>query len=243
MNNDPRRAVNHFENAEAETLEQRAEQMYSVQMKRSGQALVFNENGTIKLGQFMLTPVGLHVLPGPSSVTDWQDVGKLLARVQGALQFLIGDWLFHAERVWKKTYEEVAGAWGYEVRTLQEWVYVCKNVEISIRMEKLTFAHHQLVAPLPKNLQVEWLAYAVERRLSVAGLRKAMQKAGRLPLPPTPPSSLWGPEKQNLWKRAATWTEEAFIAARADPNQKERLNGDLDTLIDDASQVKKWLNE
>src|SRR5690349_18957572 len=50
------------------------------------------QNGTMEFGAFRLTPLGLEV---GRQVTedDWVQVGSLLGKLNGAVQWLMGDWL------------------------------------------------------------------------------------------------------------------------------------------------------
>lgn len=134
------------------------------------------EDGTLTLGQFTLTPVGLHVYGHPSE-DDWLAVGGALRRLQSSLQWLIGDWLLLGEREWGVTYERVAELTGYDVATLRDCAYVSSHVKMSIRIDKLSFMHHRLVAALPEAEQREWLRWAAKqpKRPSVAALRAALQ--------------------------------------------------------------------
>lgn len=134
------------------------------------------EDGTLYLGAFILTPVGLKV-QGQIDEDDWLAVGGALRRLQSSLQWLIGDWLLVGEREWGVTYEKVAALTGYDVATLRDCAYVSSHVRMSIRIDKLSWTHHRLIAALPEDEQRQWLKWAASqpKRPSVAALRAALQ--------------------------------------------------------------------
>lgn len=141
-------------------------------------ALVAAEGGVLDLGNFRLTKIGLEV-SGVVTEEQWDNVGQLIRRVDDSLQWLIADWLVYGERIWGHTYEMVAQATGYKPGTLYEYARVAKAIDFSIRIEKLTFAHHQLVASLPQIQQTYWLEQAEVHSWSISQMRTAM--AGDLP--------------------------------------------------------------
>ena len=109
---------------------------------------------------YRLTGVGLD----PNTLSDnkdhWEQLGRLLFRLDHSIQWLIGDWLLHGEsNQWGK-HEEIADKLGYEVKTLYDYRYVARNVHFSVRTEKLSFGHHKLVAHLQTKEQVQWLRTA-----------------------------------------------------------------------------------
>ena len=120
-----------------------------------------------------MTPTGL-VAGGQATFDEWQRVGDVLKRLDASIQWLIGDWFAYGEQVWGQTYDQVSEATGYEIKTLYDYAYVAKNVDFSVRTEKLTFGHHKLVARLEPEEQRRWLEYAAIHQLSISQLRQAM---------------------------------------------------------------------
>ena len=62
------------------------------------------------------------------------------------------------------------------VTSLKEYKSISSSVEPSIRMDNLTFAHHQQVAPLEPEEQKEWLCKASENKWSVRELKSELHK-------------------------------------------------------------------
>jgi hypothetical protein len=122
---------------------------------------------------------------------EWRALGKDLATRRGQidvassrLMWQLGDWVIAGEdgplsRLKKTRIRALAAeVSGYARHTLSQAVYVARRVPTSIRMESLSWAHHQQVARLDTSDQYEWLSRAVECGLSVHALRAELQESG-----------------------------------------------------------------
>ena len=130
-------------------------------------------DGTLRVGNYTLTPTGL--IGQAASAAEWEQIGDLLRRLEGGIQWMLADWLLEGERRYGQTYQHVAEVTGYEVATLHNLVYVAGK--ISLRSEKLTFGHHALVAAMDEADQMAWLEWAETNRASIAQMRKAIKAA------------------------------------------------------------------
>lgn len=140
------------------------------------------QDGGVQIGDFTLTAVGLK--GGESaSFDEWMNVGGVLHRMESGMQFNIGDWFNIGERRWGDKYRSAAIATGYKEKTLRDYSYVCRHVQLSMRIDNLTFTHHQLVVALNPDEQRYWLQYASENNLSVSKLRAAMRGESDKPTP------------------------------------------------------------
>lgn len=139
-------------------------------------ALVKAEGGDYRFRGFRLTRTALEIT-GEVTDDDWRDLGKVLTGLQGRIQWLIGDWVTSVQKQWGDTYEQIAAWLDYEAKTIREWSYVCQHVDPSIRMDNLTFGHHQVVASLSPDQQVEWLWRAASEGMSVALMRRRISQA------------------------------------------------------------------
>jgi len=121
--------------------------------RAASKALIEATGGQLQIGNFLLNDIGLeYVGPDKPLKQDWENVGVALRRVYQAFRWLLADWLALGEdHKWGAKYEEVAKWTGLKEKTLREYAYVAANVSLSIRMDNLKFAHHQLVAPLSRN--------------------------------------------------------------------------------------------
>lgn len=135
--------------------------------------LVIADDGTVSVGSFRLTGKGLIAQDG-APLEQWTQLLKVLAMMHGKIQLLIGDALAYGERQYKDTYQEVAAIFGRQVKTMYQWKWVCANVDLSVRTEKLTYTHYERVANLPQAQQAYWLKLADENGWSVKRLIEAM---------------------------------------------------------------------
>lgn len=127
----------------------------------------------IRTGSLVWTPVGLKS-DGEITREDWEDAGQLLQRLDASLQWLIGDWIVLGEHLNYGDRDTFAESIGFETKTIYDYAYVARNVEISVRTEILSFTHHKLVAAMTKKEQKKWLQKAEAEGWSVANLRDAV---------------------------------------------------------------------
>jgi hypothetical protein len=132
------------------------------------------QEGQLTVGAFKLTESGLEI-SGSATHEDWGKVGELLFKLEGSIQWLIGDWLVYGEDL---TYGDLIArveATGRHYDTVRNYMVVCRAFELSRRRYNLSFGHYQAAASLSDNDQDEALAYAEKNKLSVASFRKMVQ--------------------------------------------------------------------
>ena len=134
--------------------------------------------GQLAFSHFVLTPIGLEVT-GQPTFPEWEECGTFLRRAEGAVQWWIGDWINYGEKAYGEKYRAAIETTGFEEATLRVYASVARNVEMLIRINSVSFAIHQLVAPLEPNQQVYWLARAANEHLTVAELRQLLRQAQR----------------------------------------------------------------
>lgn len=144
-----------------------------VPVEQPANAVIPADDGTLQYLSFRLTPIGLQ--SSGENFEDWMQLGRLLRQIEGSLQWLIGDWVVKGEYVYNQTYDQIAVMTGYEMKTLYEYAYVARQIDFSIRMENLSFGHHQAVAALEPDQQQYWLEQASAGQWSISRLRKAMR--------------------------------------------------------------------
>jgi hypothetical protein len=112
-----------------------------------------------------------------SDFDSWKEHGHKLARVHSQHQFEIANWMLAGEETFggQNAYDAAEEITGYARLSLQNWVYVARHC--SIRIEGLSFGHHQIVAALEPEQQKEWLERAAAEGLSVKKLAAAIQEA------------------------------------------------------------------
>lgn len=172
-------------------------------------------DGSMTYKRAVMTSVGL-VMPDDMTDDELVEIGTLLRGMESSIQWLLGDWLNRAERVWGRIYSDVPG---YSYGTLRTYASVARSVQLSTRIDKLSFAHHQLVAGLAGDDQKAWLAFAEENKLTVAQLRAAMKGE------PPAGETFRGVDVQ---KQAVQWAKEVVKQAqdieKMDARARQRLH-------------------
>ncbi|MEM6280563.1 MAG: hypothetical protein AAF787_00100 [Chloroflexota bacterium] len=156
--------------------------------KRStGNAITPLGDGAMTLGGWQMTKTGL-IAPENISETDYAGFGRALLQLDTSMQWLLGDYIaIGDEYEYGETYKQIAEEFGYSINTLYEYVRVCKAVDFSIRIENLSFKHHQIVASMEPEQQSQWLNHAANEGLSSKALRQAIKQA-QLPASTPPPA-------------------------------------------------------
>ncbi len=139
------------------------------------------EGGVPLSANIRATAVGLS--GQAATFEEWEMVGRALKKIESGLQFAIGDWLLDGERRWGEKYTEAAALVGYKAKTLRQLVWVCRQVHLSLRIDKLTFGHHVLVAGMPADQQIMWLERAADATpsWSINRLRLEIARGERAP--------------------------------------------------------------
>lgn len=137
-------------------------QIEAVDSELANRAIVLDD-GTLQLDSFQITPLGL-IGGERASEAEWRKLGKTLFKLHDSLQIILGDWLVRGERVYGKTYEELAVEFDRKKKTLYNWKYVMSSVDISLRGEMLTFKHYRIVAAMDYEKQAYWLGLAIQNK-------------------------------------------------------------------------------
>lgn len=143
--------------------------------------------GHLTVGAFTLTDLGLQV-DGNASQDDWAKIGEMLFKLEGSIQWLIGDWLAFGENVEWGDITVIADALGKDRNTLYGYVSVCREFDMLRRRNILSFGHHREVMGYDPDHQDIALAYAAENKLSVAAFRKWLKEQQGKAEPPALPA-------------------------------------------------------
>lgn len=150
-------------------------------MPQVERAIVARRGGVIEIGCFKVSAVGLEI-DDRASEEEWLAFIEAVKRIHKSLQWIVGDWIAYGETFLGKTYEEMAQMTGlYNAGTLRQLAYVCRNTPMSIRIDTLSFAHHQAVMGLEQPARIEWLRHAADHHWGVARLREELQGRPTLP--------------------------------------------------------------
>jgi hypothetical protein len=138
-------------------------------------------NALVTLPNVQMTKTRL-VIPEDTSFSDWEDIGKKLKNVEGAVQFWIGDWINFGERKWGDKYQFVHDELGFSYDYISQIASVSKKFPgnsvagngiegTPTRHENLSFSHHVEVATIPGPVAERLLIKAETENLSKRELR------------------------------------------------------------------------
>lgn len=174
-----------FVSPEEKRIEELERQLAEVAQHLENGALAL-QDGNLVVEGFQFSPIGL-VAPEQFSEETWQQIGILLFRLEGSIQWLIGDWIVYGGQVGWGDLPYLAEKLGRSLQTLYNYSSVARAVEYYRRREELSFGHHDAVTKLEPDAQDAALAFAAENKLSVAAFRKWIkEQQGEAELPALP---------------------------------------------------------
>jgi hypothetical protein len=167
------------------------------------------------------TRLGLRLRAG-LTYDEWLFAGRQISKISTASAWWLGDWLLYGERDYGKRYREALERTPFDYKTLRNYAWVARSIEMSRRRDKLSFQHHAEVAGLRDAEQDLWLTRAEtlgwsrnELRRRLAESRAATGRPGRAAvLRITMP-----PEREGRWRRAAEASDQPlaeWVVAAAD---------------------------
>lgn len=167
---------------DTEKLQEKIRELESRLAQTAGNLIV--QDGNLIIDTFQLTPTGLLASQSPTQ-DAWNDLGNLLFRLEGSIQWLIGDWLNFGIDLQYGDIPRIAEILGRDDKTLHNYKQVCDNIEFARRRADLTFGHHDVVRALDPDAQDAALAFAAEHKLSVSAFRKWIKdQQGEIEPPP-----------------------------------------------------------
>lgn len=229
--------------AEAAERERQLREQIASLMQQGGTSSLDLQDGTLVVHDFRLTPTGL-IAPDEMTQESWEEVGRLLFRLEGSIQWLIGDWLVYGGAVGWGDLPKLAKALGRDYQTLRNYTVVCRAYDLYRRRYNLTFGHYQAAASLVLDQQDESLAYAESQGMSVAAfrawLKQGMPEDGvreELPAERQPPQYL----VTELWEKL----QAACLRPWHTLNQRDRKAklDDIATLRHRLDEIERWLKE
>jgi hypothetical protein len=131
------------------------------------------QNNDIELNGFVLHKDGIEAV-GQPTYKQWEKAGEFIKRSHEAVQFWRGDWVNYGELnfdEWSQHFDpdELSS------ETLRNEKWVAQKVPPVRRRTGLSWTHHQLVAELEPEEQIEMLDMAERNTMSTAVFRKAVQ--------------------------------------------------------------------
>jgi hypothetical protein len=119
-----------------------------------------------------ITPVGLKIT-ARFSREQYQAFGTTLQAIHRSILWWAGDLLVFGERTFGEEFAQAIGE--YSKQTLCNAMWVSSRIELSRRLETLSWSHHQEVASLEPRAQDKLLKAAVDNNWNVHELRQAVR--------------------------------------------------------------------
>ncbi|MDX2078696.1 MAG: hypothetical protein SFZ02_19850 [bacterium] len=193
-----------------------------------------SDTGAIDIGNFRVLATGLQIADGVD-VEEWQAFGQHIRMMETSIQWIIGDWLAYGERVYGKTYQEVAELTGYTYETLRNLVWVVRQFDLSSRNDKLSFGHHQTALALCDGngkVAFDWLQSASDNGWSI---KKMADEIKGVP-PALPPVK---GRMAKFWANFELFSKKNVqIASRAGEAERRQMADALRKLADDLERRK-----
>lgn len=174
-------------------------------LRRQIEGALIRAGNVFEFRRFRLTPTML-IAPNDMNELEFDELGYALSSLSGAVNFWMGDWVnFYLADAEKQKggelseqergviYEELKDRFAFDgVRSLQQYASVCRILPPSMRVEGVSYTHHQLIAFLPEELkgrETELFQKVVDEKLSTRQLDGLIHKMAKgLLLPVKSPS-------------------------------------------------------
>lgn len=211
--------------------------------------------------------LGIEFAPDVT-LEEWGALADKIGEAARSIGFIAGDWLvFGEERFGQQQtlpgievdptprrvksasseYQRILTSTGLDATTIQNYIYVSRNVPRRLRSERLSWEHHKAVAKLPPTDQQRWIKLTESRldkgeTISSRRLRKSII-AGKLLTPEEliPDASDRGIENHIPFvnRLVAWWSRlrDRKWLAKATPEQRETLKRDLKPIVDMYQQL------
>jgi len=137
-------------------------------------------------GQLFIT--GAKLKPGLTR-EQWASMWPSLRAINGAINFVLGDWVNYALDNFKSNeknengeekeikFSELVKATETEYFTLSGAAWVCRSVPFCLRRQNLTWSHHKEVASITNRKdQIKYLDLAEKNEWSVSELRQRIRE-------------------------------------------------------------------
>lgn len=108
---------------------------------------------------------------------EWKAIWKDLQAIDASLNWVIGDWVNFGKTFYGEKYAFALEATEWQYQRLRNAAYVCAQVPLSLRTDKLDWSHHAVVAPLGPEEQAKYLKEAETNDWTVSELRISIRRA------------------------------------------------------------------
>jgi hypothetical protein len=123
--------------------------------------------------RLLADPLGLDVESLTGGWEGWAAVLDQVATIGLAAAFWLGDLLCDPRWQDDEKYARAAAATGEKIERLYHFAWVARSV-VRENRRRISWSHHRAVARLPRAEQATWLERAIDERMTVAELSRAL---------------------------------------------------------------------
>lgn len=159
-----------------------------MQLGQTAMGLPVKADETVAVARGFKAGVNGLVWEGTPTFEAWAEAGKVLRVIERGAQFAIGDFLNYGEDRFNERASQVVDAsegWSEKTCGVYRWL-ASRIAPVNRRMDRLTVAHHLLVAALTPAKQKVWLSKAAaddeEQPWTVGRLKAALREGGDAPV-------------------------------------------------------------
>lgn len=173
------------------TLKASADSIYGDGLGGNNSAIKQQDDGSYIFGSFVLTPVGFDMPDGVTPEEYW-NLGELIFRMEGSIQWLIGDYAFNAKEdtPFGEAYRDLMERFNRSYSTISKYKHTVERIPFFRRRKKLEWSKHTEIAQAELTDKQRWalLEECESNGWSVKNLREEIAIVqGKTPaLPPTP---------------------------------------------------------
>lgn len=155
---------------------------------------------------------------------EWIERGLALAHNDNLRQFEVGDWIIAGVEKWTQgIYEDALKIFtGYSESTLRNFASVSRRVDLSLRNDKLSWAHHKAVTRFGPERQKELLGKAAEEDLNLLQFRDHIAEAYPPPEKPEPELS----REERRYQRLKESLNHVYFCYTRDGNSHKEVSDD-----------------
>ena len=135
--------------------------------------IVGNGDVIATFGKFSMSRIGLQTTSEPT-YDEWLVFMQRAKELDGFTNWIIGDGLNLGEHKWGEKYAQAID--DTQADTWKSYAWVSNKVNLSTRVDKLTWSHHREVAKFEEPEQKHWLGLAKKHGWGVLELKKAIKE-------------------------------------------------------------------
>jgi hypothetical protein len=117
------------------------------------------------------------VIDEGTSFEEWENIGRSLQVVYGAIQWWVGDWILFGLEHYGEMYSQALSETNYAYKSLTTMKSVSDIFRFPLRRKNLSWSHHKAVMYENPEKRDYWLDYAEKNKISCENIVKEINAA------------------------------------------------------------------